>query len=156
MNKEYFQRIAGIKPLNESIGGIVSLMPLREMGDIEESFDKDMTDVALAHSNTSPNTPKGAKAGESPKQNEAEYADDADGEWDDDVNPFPSLAGDDDEDEEDGYRDAYDNAADSIKAAIENLRAHDFSDEDIHDLIMSQLDGLNEVDKSSGELDWSV
>lgn len=44
------------------------------------------------------------------------------------------------DDEEDGYRDAYDSAGAAFKAAIDNLRFHDFSDEDIMDLFNGKLD----------------
>jgi hypothetical protein len=53
--------------------------------DMEESFDKDMSDIALDYSNNNPNTPPGAKAGELPKQNEEEDPDDND---DDSVGPI--------------------------------------------------------------------
>lgn len=39
-------------------------------GLVNESFNKDMEDIALAHSNTSPNTPPGATAGTLPKGNQ--------------------------------------------------------------------------------------
>jgi hypothetical protein len=44
------------------------------------------------------------------------------------------------EDEQDPYRDAYDSAGAAFKAAIDNLRFHDFSDEDIMDLFNGKLD----------------
>ena len=47
MNKEYFQRIAGIKPkasLNEHIGGVISLQPLKEMNFEDEEEEEDLFD----------------------------------------------------------------------------------------------------------------
>jgi hypothetical protein len=43
---------------------------MQQLAGLNESFNKDIEDIALTHSNTSPNTPPGATAGTSPKQSE--------------------------------------------------------------------------------------
>lgn len=144
MNKEYLQRIAGIKSvgqLNESIGGYVDLRPLKEV-EVEESFNKGAEDIAMSFSNTDPNTPKGATAGEEPmKTNELEkpekiYADDDDVL---DTDKMLELGGND------------------IDMAVSKLVEAGFDPEDILDLCKMYIEAHSEAsmneDKDQAEKD---
>jgi hypothetical protein len=150
-------------------------------GFMGESFDKDMSDIALGHSNNNPNTPPGAKAGELPKQNEGEDPDDTD-----DVNPFPSIVKEKEyADDEDGDWDSFDDdfneddrfaelGGKEMDSIIKNLMDSGFTAKDIVQYVVDKAsaiksfkkedasdipDASGEADEEltpSGEFDWDV
>ena len=145
MNKENLQRIAGIKSvgqLNESIGGYVDLRPLKEV-EVEESFNKQMSDIALDHSNTNPNTPKGATAGEEPmKTNELEKPEKIYADEDDvlDTDKMLELGGND------------------IDLAVSRLIEANFDPEDILDLCKMYIEAHTgeEVTEAKDQIDKNM
>lgn len=84
----------------------------RLAGILNESFNKGIEDIALAHSNSEPNTPPGATVGTIPQQNNEEI--------DDQENEYSAYA-----------ERAYDLAGDSIKNAFDILFDDGYEAEDI-------------------------